>query len=339
MEGIFLLIILLIVVGFFLISQANIVENKTKESAERAKAERERAAADRAISEMVQVETQEAISRNRALALVDARTTAEKKIIEAERQSLAEIEQKVHELGELKAVFAEHQNHNGSFSPSIEWSWSPFGNAVLKIHRNSGGIVEGINAIKQSAQLVFAETTASEGTFIDKEASGGNTYTYYVFIEVLRQGFRSKAVTRPIPTQFGDGEIINPDGSIVTQFDTVEPEPFEELIHFGLKSKRVTVSLDEDPLVETRRNLARRQSALEIKNMEKAIAQKEQELAESERGLSDDVIEELLLEAKIEKSKRQKVEKHIARIQDDPDLDDDQKEELIEEILARIEKR
>jgi hypothetical protein len=160
------------------------------------------------------------------------------------------------------------------------------------------------------------------------------TSNYYVFIEARREGYRAKPVTQDIPSQFGDGEVIDQQGNRVTRFDTVEPESYEESLYFGLKSRRITVSLNEDEFASQRRELGRRKSKIEISKLDAKLAKMEKDLDQDGRELSEDDIEDMLTEAKIRKKKRERRDVLIARIENNPDLNAEEKDELIEQILA-----
>lgn len=335
MDNILLIVGIIVVAGFIMLSFALSSENRTKSDYERSKAERERAEAERERAARERELAVHQIAQDKALALIKARTTAEQRILEADRRSLESVYEKAEQAGGLKVSFDELRNDNGDHDPVIEWNWEPFGNAVLKIHRNQGGIVEVIEAIKEKTDLVFVEPDVSSGTFQDKDAAAGQTYNYYVFIEARREGFRAKPVTQDIPSQFGDGKVIDQQGNTITRFDTVEPEAYEESLYFGLKSRRITVSGVEDEFAAQRRELNRRKTKIEIGKLDAKLAKMETEMDQDGRELTEDDLEDLLAEAKIKKKKRERRDALIARIENDPDLNAEEKDELIEQILAR----
>ena len=335
MDNILLIVGIIVVIGFIMLSFALSSENRTKSDYERSKAERERAEAERERAARDRELAVARIAQDKALALTNARTTAEQKIVEADRQSVAFVFEKAEQAGGLSVKFDELRKDNGDYDPLIEWEWSPFGKAALKIHRNTGGIIEEIEDIKEKTELIFVETEQSSGTFQDKDAHEGTTYNYYVFIEARREGMRAKEVTLPIPSQFGDGEVIDQQGNRITKFDTVEPEAYTESLYFGLKSKRITVSVKEDEFASERRELNRRKTKIEIGKLDAKLAKMEKEMDQDGRELTEDDLEDLLAEAKIKKKKRERRDALIARIENDPDLNAEEKDELIEQILAR----
>ena len=272
-----------------------------------------------------------------ALALTSARSEAERNIIDAERRSLQSVYEQAEQSGGLKVEFTEVAKGNGDIDPLINWSWTPFGNTVLKIHRNQGSIIEDIERLKISSELVFVEQTEASGAFQDRDANNGETYNYYVFLETRRQGFKAKNVTRNIPAEFGDGQVIDAEGREITRFNTVEPEAFEEALYFGFQCKRVTLEVPEDQLAQQRRELDTRRSSVELKKYEEKIVRMEEDLEIERSGLTEDTLASLLDRAKAKSARRKNVEELLASIEADPDLDAEEKEELTEEILHRIQ--
>ena len=131
----------------------------------------------------------------------------------------------------------------------------------------------------------------------------------------------------------GEGMIIDASGREITRFDTVEPESYDETLYFGFQCQRVTV--DADSLSQQRQELDARKGKIELSKYEAKLEKMEGELGRKGQPLSEDLVDDMLRKAKAKKSSGANLRKLIAKIEDDPDLDEEEKEELIEQLIAR----
>ena len=126
---------ILIILGFAAISMARASEEKTMEQHKQAEAKLELARTERDVA-MIEAEN------NRALTLAKARDNALTQILAADLQSKNDLVLKIGERGGLRITFSDGNNDRDMGVPSISWQWTPFQNAVVKIFRNEGAILE-----------------------------------------------------------------------------------------------------------------------------------------------------------------------------------------------------
>ena len=182
--------------------------------------------------------------------------------------------------------------------------------------------------------MVFVENTSKNGQYIDREASERATYNYYIFIETIRQGFRAKPVSQPIPAEMGNGKIIDSEGNEITRFNTVEPTSYSESLYFGFKCKRITVDSNESTIMRGKLDIRRDQ--VELKRYELKIEGMEKDLEFEASEISKELVEQLIQDEILNISKREKINNLINKVKKSNRLDEESKEEIIAKIESKI---
>jgi hypothetical protein len=330
-------IIVIVVLGFIALSMALGSENKTKSDYEKSKAEREKAELEREQASREHETSLVVAATERGVLLESLRQEAEQRILIADQTSLANVFTKIEEQGGLQVTFGTDHQADGKARAKVAWAWNPFGNAVLKIYRNRQSIIEDPKAVVEQCDLIFIDNKKAEGEYIDGDSSAGNTFNYYVFLEVRHIGFKPAAVTRDIPSEIGQGVVLDNYGNEVKIFKTVEPEEYEESVFFGFHAQRITIEAEIDELVGQRKQLDKRRDRVALKKYAAKIAAMEEEMEIEESGLNADTLATLLDRAKAKSAQRKSFEELISNIEDDPDLDTEEKEELVAELLDRFQ--
>lgn len=273
-------------------------------------------------------------AHDRALVLQHARADAENKIMISNRNSLSVLHQQIEEKGGLKVEFHDGQTTDGI--PEIVWSWTPFSNAVIKIYRNEGGILEDIEMVKKSANLIHVERSRADGEYIDREAANGKTYNFYAFIEARRTGYRPKEVKRDLPPEVSVGRVIDESGKEIKHFETVEPEEFDEELYFGFEYKRLTVTAPLSELQIRRQSLDERKALVDLKQYENELKEMEEELAFESGVIDEEGLETIVAAAKKQTLYKRRADELLNKIDNDPELDEEEKEIIRERVLSKV---
>jgi len=319
-----------IFLGFVAILAARSNENKTLAQHELAKAELERAKSERELTHL-EIERSEIQSANeRALILSKARDNALAQILSADLQSKNELLLKIGERGGLRVQFSDGDNGDDQGAPRISWEWSPFQNAVIKIYRNEGSILENIKSVMTKANLIHVEQHEAKGSYLDKEAITKHTYNYYAFIETRRTGVKAQAVTLDLPAEVKTGKVIDENGDEVTAFNTVQPVTYEEPFFDGFCYRRLTVVKWLDERERRKENLATRREDLEFQEEEAELEKKLKKQTRLRSGNFDtEHIENLIAEAKKIAGRGSVTEKAEKLLDDDDSLDERQREIIL----------
>lgn len=300
-----------------------------------AEIEHERAKTERARTEMKIKEAEFDAANKRALILSQARDNALAQILSADLQSKNDLLLKIGERGGLKIEFSDGDNSEDKGNPKISWEWVPFQNAVIKIYRNEGSILEDINAVMDKAQLIHVEQHKAQGHYYDKETKANHTYNYYAFIETRRTGIKAEPVTLDLPDEVKAGRVIDASGNEITSFQTVQPTSFEEPLYDGFCYRRLTVSKWLDGRAQRKEELAVRREELQIKEEEFELEALEKQIGLRSGNFDTDHIKLLIAEATEIASRGSVIDKATKMLDEDNSLDDRQREI----ILAFIKKQ
>ena len=284
--------------GFIAISMALSSENKTKAQHELAKAELERAKSEREMTGLSIIESERQAAHERALILSKARDNALAQILSADLQSKNDLLMKIGERGGLRIMFSDGDNDEDKGSPRISWNWSPFHNAVIKIYRNRGTILEDIKSVMKQAELIHVVQHEAEGFYRDREAKPNNTYNYYGFIQTLRTGVRAKNVTLDLPAEVKAGKVIDENGEEITAFQTVQPQTYDEPFYDGFCYRRITVEKYLDDRALRRENLTLKREDIEMDEEEIELEKLEREVKLRSGKMDTGHIKILIEEAK-----------------------------------------
>lgn len=283
--------------------------------------------------ELVRQENRSA--NERALALSQARDNALAQILSADLQSKNELLLKISQKGTLRIQFSDGQNEDDQGAPSISWEWSPLQNAVIKIYRNEGSILEDVSAVMQNANLIHVEQHEPSGKYRDGEAAKGRTYNFYAFVETRRTGVRAEPITRDLPPEIRSGKIIDSHGNEVTAFNTVQPVTYEEPFYDGFCYRRITVGKWLDGREQRKESLAFRRGDLEMMEEEAELGKLEKEISLRSGNFDTHHIQLLIAEAKAVSNRGSVLDKAEKLLDAEEDLDDRQREI----ILAFIKKQ
>ena len=326
---------IVIIIGFAIIQMALSNENKTKSQHELAKAELERAKTERELTQHSIAQTARTAANERALILSKARDNALSQILGADLQSKNELLLKIGERGGLRVQFTDGQNEDDQGAPRISWEWSPFQNAVIKVFRNEGSILEDISTVMAKANLIHVELHHAKGFYQDREAIKGRTYNYYAFIETRRTGVRAEPITLDLPVEVSAGKVIDDKGNEITAFNTVQPVTYEEPFYDGFCYRRVTVSKWLDGRERRKEDLAMRREDLHMKEEEEELAKLEKQVGLRSGKFDTDHIKLLIAEAKEIANRGSVLDKAEKLLDEEEDLDERQREI----ILAFIKKQ
>lgn len=326
---------LVVLLGFSAIFMARSNEQKTLAQHELAKAELERAKSEREMTDLAIERNEVTAANERALILSKARDNALAQILGADLQSKNELLLKIGERGGLRVQFSDGQNEDDQGSPRISWEWSPFQNAVVKIYRNEGSIVEDIKTLLKRANLVHVEQHVAKGSYTDNEATKGHTYNYYAFIETRRTGVRAESITLDLPVEVRTGKVIDGDGNEITAFNTVQPKTYEEPFYDGFCYRRITVAKWLDSREQRKENLAVRREDLEMQEEEAELAKLEKQVGLRSGDFGTDHIKLLISEAKKISGRGSVIERAMKLLDEEDGLDERQREI----ILAFIKKQ
>jgi len=319
----------LILLLFAAMHMAKATENKTLAQHELAKAELERAKSERELTHL-EVERSEIQSANeRALILSKARDNALAQILSADLQSKNELLLKIGQRGGLIVQFSDGNNDEDQGTPRISWEWSPFQNAVVKIYRNEGSILESIKSVMAKANLIHVEQHDAEGFYDDREAIANHTYNYYAFIETRRTGVKAQAVTLDLPAEVRTGKVIDQNGDEITAFNTVQPVTYEEPFFDGFCYRRLTVVKWLGERERRKESLDKRREDLEFKEEEAELAKLEKQTRLRSGNFNTEHIEALIAEAKKIAGRGSVTEKAEKLLDDDDSLDDRQREIIL----------
>lgn len=238
-------------------------------------------------------------SRERAVTLERVRQETFTGILAADLESKNRLVRLIEGEGAFGVTFSDGSNSIDKGVPRISWQWTPFENAVIKIYRNQGTILEEIKQVSEKATLIHVEAYEPKGDYLDKEAMAGNTYNYYAYIETRRTGVRPRPITRDLPSEVSTGLVIDENGAEITTFETHEPEVYEEPFYSGFRYRRMVIEPYIDERAKRRRSLSERREEIEL-------AEEEQELERLERdvGLRSGTLDANQLEHIIEEAKR-----------------------------------
>jgi len=325
-------IILLMFAAIFL---ARSTDTKAKKERALAEADLERAKSERLHANNMVEATALVAANQRALTLNQARDNALAQILDADLKSKNELLLKIGERGGLRVQFSDGQNEDDEGAPRISWEWSPFQNAVIKIYRNEGTILEHIKAVMAKANLIHVEQHDAKGFYCDKEASKGRTYNYYAFVETRRTGVRAEAITLDLPAEVRTGKVIDGNGKEITAFNTVQPVTYEEPFFDGFCYRRITVSKWLDGRERRKENLAIRREDLEMQEEEAELAKLEKQIGLRSGNFDTEHIMLLIAEAKAVTNRGSIIDKAEKLLDEDSDLDVRQREL----ILAFIKKQ
>lgn len=310
-------------------------ENKTKSQKAEARADLERAKTEKLKAETLVEATAIVAANERALTLSKARDNALAQILGADLQSKNELLLKIGERGGLRIQFSDGQNNEDKGAPRISWEWSPFQNAVVKIYRNEGSILENVDSVMKKANLIHVEQYEATGYYQDKEAIKGHTYNYYAFIETRRTGVRAEPITLDLPVEVRTGKVIDGDGNEITAFNTVQPATYEEPFFDGFCYRRVTVGKWLDSREQRKEDLALRREDLEMQEEETELAKLEKQANLRSGNFDTEHIKLLIAEAKKVSDRGSILDKAEKLLDEDAELDVRQREM----ILAFIKKQ
>ncbi len=340
MEALYIGGAVVILLMFAAIFMARANANKTKGQHDLARADLERAKTQRELS---QAETSLAIERHqmvaaneRALILTRAKNDALTQILSADLASKNEIIAKIQERGGLHVEFGDGNNEKDKGIPRIIWKWSPFENAILKIYRNEGTILEDVNAVMKKASLVHVEPYEAEGFYQDREARANKTYNYYAFIETRRTGVRAEPITLDLPIEVRTGKIIDEHGNDITEFKTVQPQAYEEPFYHGFRYRRITIEKYLDGRAQKRANLDDRREDIELVEEEKELERLEREVGLRSGTFDTKHIQSLIMEAKRMTDKVGAIEKAEAMLDGMDDIDERQREIILQMIRKNM---
>ena len=314
---------------------ANSSENRTKTQHELAKAELERAKSERELTQYTIEHSAIIAANDRALTLSKARDNALTQILNADLNSKNDLQKKIGEHGGLRVSFSDGNNDEDQGSPRISWKWSPFTNAVIKIYRNEGSILEDVNMVMKRAHLIHVESHQAEGYYQDKEARANHTYNYYAFIETRRTGVRAEPVVLDLPTEVKTGKAIDAHGNEITAFNTVQPVTYEEPYFDGFCYRRITAPKYLDGRQKRQENLALRRADLEFNEEEMELTKLEKQVGLRSGKFDSDHIKLLIAEAKEITNRGSVIEKAEKLLNEEEGLDERQREI----ILAFIKKQ
>jgi len=291
LELIYIVGVGIVLLGFAAILFARASENRTQEQHKQAKAALESAKSER---EVAKIEGE----NSRALTLSKARDNALEQILSADLQSKNELHLRIGERGGLKASFADGNNDTDKGIPSVSWEWTPFENAVVKIFRNEGAILEDIVTLNTKGTLIHVEPYDAKGRYHDKEAKANKTYNYYAFIETRRTGVRAEPVKLDLPVEMQSDIVIDEYGNEITAFNTYHPQTYEEPFYDGFCYRRITVEKYLDGQAQRKRKLDRKREALELAEEEQELERLERELGLRSGNFDESHIRKLIEEAK-----------------------------------------
>lgn len=330
----------IVILLFAAIRMALSSENKTKAQHELAKAELEKAKAERENAKVeaeLSLKRQELIAANeRALTLSRARDSALQQIMDADLESKNQLTSKVLGLGGLEVLFDDGSNPIDKGAPRISWKWTPFENAVVKILRNEGTILETIPDVIAQATLIHVEQFDPEGFYNDKEAKAGHTYNYYAFIETRRTGVRAQPITLELPAEVRSGTVIDENGVEITEFRTVQPEPYEEPFYHGFRYRRLTVDKYLDELAQSQVSLDLRRKKLELAEEDMELQKLEREIGLRSGNLNSDHLRKLIEEAKRITGRGAAIGKAEEMLNEMDDVDEHQREIILAYIRKNI---
>lgn len=326
----------LILLGFAALSLARGSERRTKMQHELASAEIDRARKEREQSqkEIAQaiLESESKAANERALVLSKARDEALLKIQMTDLQSKNDLLAKIGERGGLWVEFSDGDKEIEQGIPKVSWKWLPFQNAVIKIYRNEGGILEDVRSVMKNAQLIHVVQHDAEGFYSDREASPEHTYNYYAFIETRRTGIKAEAVTLGLPDDVRAGKIIDDSGKEITAFDTFKPTTYEEPFYDGFCYRRVTVRKWKDNRAKRKEELSNRREDLELHEEELELEKLEKQIGLRSGRFDTDHIRLLIAEAKELANRGSIMEKAESILAEDETLDNRQREIILEYI-------
>lgn len=274
------------------------------------------------------------IARDRALVLQEARSEAENKIKLANQHSLALLHEKATERGEMEVQFGDGFETNGV--PTIDWKWSPFSNAVLKIYRQSGGIMEAIDQVIAHGGLIHVERKRAEGSYADREAEIGKTYNYYAFVEARRTAYRPKAVQRDLPPEMATGPVIDQQGKEISHFSTFEPEEYEDIVYFDFDYQRLTVTQPLSDLDKKRASLDERKSSIDLRKYEADLDALEEDLLLETGDLDTESLERIVANARKQTAYQKRANEVLDEIENDSSLSVEEKEIIRERIISKL---
>ena len=318
-----------VLLGFAAIYLARTSENKTSEQHDLAKAELERAKTER---ELAIVQS----ANDRALALTSARDNTLAQIMSADLASKNLLLGKIEERGGLVITFGDGNNKDDKGVPRISWKWTPFENAVIKIFRNEGTILETISMVDKKANLVHVEPNQREGSYQDKEARAGKTYNYYAFIETRRTGIRAEPITLDLPAEVRTGKVIDEYGLEITEFKTVRPHEYEEPFYHGFVYRRITVEKYLDGRAKKKESLDNRRADIELVEEEKELERLEREVGLRGGTFDAKHIQQLIEEAKRMTDRVGAIEKAETMLDGMGDIDERQREIILQLIRKNM---
>lgn len=319
---------------FVAIYMARATENKTQAQHTFAKAELERAKSEREMTHLAIEKNEITAANERALILSKARDNALAQILGADLQSKNELLIKIGERGGLRVQFSEGQNEDDQGAPRISWEWTPLQNAVVKIYRNEGGILEDIAVLQKKAQLIHVEPRDARGFYRDNEAIKGHTYNYYAFIETRRTGVRAKSITLDLPVEVRTGKIIDADGNEITAFNTVQPVTYEEPFYDGFCYRRLTANKWLDERGRRRAKLTNRREDLELSEDELELEKLEQQVARRTGNFDREHLKLLIKEGR-EIANRKSFLEETEKLLDEEEGLDDREREIILAFIKR----
>ena len=216
--------------------------------------------------------------------------------------------------------------------PKSHGSGHLFQNAVVKIYRNEGSILENVQHVIKSAQLIHVVQRKSKGEYSDREAVVNCTYNYYAFIETRRTGIKAETVTLDLPDEVKTGKVIDTTGKEITKFDTVKPTTYEEPFYDGFCYRRMTVSKWLDTRARRKEELTNRREDLEIQEEELELEKIEKQFGLRSGKFDVDHIKLLIAEAKVMANRGSILEKAERILDEDMTLDTRQREIIMEYI-------
>lgn len=318
-----------ILLGFAAISMAISSKNRTETQHTLAQIELERAKSERELTHLAIEQNEVHAANERALILSKARDNALAQILSADLQSKNELLLKIGERGGLKVQFSNGYNENDKGAPRISWEWSPFQNAVVKIYRNEGSILEDIKMVMTKANLIHVEQHEAIGFYIDQEAIAKHTYNYYAFIETRRTGVKAQAVTLDLPAEVKTGKVIDENGDEITAFNTVQPTTYGEPFFDGFCYRRVTVVKWLDEKERRRENLQTRREDLEFQEEEAELTKLEKQIKLRSGNFDTEHIKTLIAEAKQIAGRGSVMEKAEKLLNEEEELDERQREVIL----------
>lgn len=276
------------------------------------------------------------LARQRAVALSDMRNENRMKIMEADSKNLQLLEVKLHDAGALKVEFEDGSDPERKGVPAIRWSWKPIGNAIIRIYRNEGTILEEVEAIKQKATLIHVVQDEAAGEYRDKEAAPGRTYNYYAFIEAKRMAIKPKSVTRELPPELAGVRVIDASGEIVSKFQDVEPEEIQEAVYSGLRYRRMTIEIYKTERDHRRAALDERSAEIDLKRYEAELSRLEEEIHFESGDIGEDDLDAALAQARKQTDGKRKIEEFLERIREDDSIDEEDKEIIEQRLMAKL---